>query len=412
MGKVEFEKRKREIKVLSQSKEFLAYTCAMDLVEQLFGEEEYQKIVEIYESDFIKDKEKLWTFETAYSLENQGKSEPAERIYRYILSEETGNVAALNNLSNILETKKDFDEAFTFIKRAYKLDHEDEAVRNNFERLQKIIQEKKETEQHYQNSLASLQSENDFVISKLKLFIHGFKTEKPNSDGHLAVPKWKFKVMMKTNEQIAMSLLDQWLDKGYLRKTDERGEHLETVYEINPYLEEQLKQLKNTKMPTKWIDGLEDLTVEALDEFNYFDLVTRLNKIRVKYRKLALRDFNELSLNFILGNEKAIIILAGSLAEILLIYYCEKKKISEIKYQRQGKSVYRKLYDADLGDLLNYFEQNNILSNTELHLGNLSRIYRNFIHPGKELRETEELDQNKAQLCFRSVAEIIKVICK
>ena len=41
-------------------------------------------------------------------------------------------------------------------------------------------------------------------------------------------------------------------------------------------------------------------------------------------------------------------------------------------------------------------------------LSNLSRIYRNFIHPGKELKE--ELNKAKSDLCFICVMEILRKI--
>ena len=63
---------------------------------------------------------------------------------------------------------------------------------------------------------------------------------------------------------------------------------------------------------------------------------------------------------------------------------------------------------CDLGDLLNYFEQGKIMSDLFVHLGNISRIHRNFIHPGKEVREFEKLDQSKSDLCYISAVEIIK----
>jgi hypothetical protein len=83
----------------------------------------------------------------------------------------------------------------------------------------------------------------------------------------------------------------------------------------------------------------------------------------------------------------------------------------QISYQREDKRITRKLYDSDLGDLLTFFEQQKMMEDITIHMGNISRIYRNFIHPGKELREKEELNQNKADLCFISTLEIIKAVC-
>ena len=120
---------------------------------------------------------------------------------------------------------------------------------------------------------------------------------------------------------------------------------------------------------------------------------------------------NELYLNYVMNNEKSVVILSGSIVEMLLIYYCEKKKVKKIAYQRHNKTISKKLYESDLGDLISYVEQNKMLGNILVHLANISRIYRNYVHPGKELRESEQLSESKANLCFISTLEIVKIIC-
>jgi hypothetical protein len=111
-----------------------------------------------------------------------------------------------------------------------------------------------------------------------------------------------------------------------------------------------------------------------------------------------------------MGNDKSTVILSGSIVESALIYYCEKKKITNISYQRQNKTINKKLYDCDLGDILSYFEQNRLLGNAIVYMGNISRIYRNFVHPGKELREADSLNQEKINLCFASTLEILRSV--
>jgi hypothetical protein len=216
---------------------------------------------------------------------------------------------------------------------------------------------------------------------------------------------------MQTDEQKAFSLLDQWLEKGYLRKTGDRGTYHEIVYEINPYLEKGLKALKKTKLPTKWIDGIESINLQTLEDLDFFRIFSCVERVKKKFRTILQRDIEELFLNYMMKNEKSVIVLAGSLVEVLLIYYCEKKKIKQIGYQRHSKTITRKLYEADLGDLLSFFEEQKILGDIVIHMGNISRISRNFIHPGKELREDEEMNQAKADLCFLSTLEIVKKVC-
>jgi hypothetical protein len=85
----------------------------------------------------------------------------------------------------------------------------------------------------------------------------------------------------------------------------------------------------------------------------------------------------------------------------------KKNKITTVIYDFNNQKVSRDLYEATLNDLLQYIEQNKKLEKQYVHLGNISRIYRNYVHPGKELRESEELDDSKANLCYISASELI-----
>ena len=215
----------------------------------------------------------------------------------------------------------------------------------------------------------------------------------------------------ETDAQKADSLRDHWLERNYIRKTGLRGNYNEHIYQINPYLGNALRTVSFTKLPENWVHGITELDAERLTSLNYFDLVVRISKVRKKYRKILLRDLDELFLNYLMKNWKAVITLAGSIVETVLLYFCEKKNILEITYSRNQKQSTKKLYDADLGDLLSFFEQENMLSDILVNMGNISRISRNYIHPGKELREAEELNQAKVDICFISALEIIKSIC-
>ena len=213
---------------------------------------------------------------------------------------------------------------------------------------------------------------------------------------------------MCTDEQKAESLKKQWIEKGYIRKTNQKVDNFVSVYEINCHIEKAIEKAQNTKINKKWIDGFENIDILKLEKICYFEILPRIRKINKKFKFILERDFNELAFNYLVGNEKSVIVIAGSLIEAVLIYHCEKKKVKRINYQIQNKAIQKDLYDCDLGDLLNYFEQGKIMSDLFVHLGNISRIHRNFIHPGKEVREFEKLDQSKSDLCYISAVEIIK----
>jgi tetratricopeptide (TPR) repeat protein len=411
MNQKELKKYKSDIKKLYIKKDFKkAQSCSVTLIRQLFEERLYSEIVDIYWSDFVNPKNHLWIFEVAYALREQNHTKAAEGIYEYILESNPNNTSVLNNLSLIKKENGEIRIAYELIQKAFELNPDDEIIARNYDSTASIFREIEEIDAKYRYAISSLERENDFVIEKLKAFERNVRKDNDLKEGKIPVPKWKFKVLMETDEQKSLSLLEQWLDKGYLRRTGDRGHYGEYIYEINPHLKRGLMELKPTKINGKWINGLCSLSVAKLNELSYYKILGRISKIKRSFRSILLRDLDELFLNYIVGNEKAVVILSGSLVETGLIYYCEKKRYNNVTYQRHNKIINKRLYDCDLGDLLSFFEQNNLLTSVVIHMGNISRLYRNFIHPGKELREAEALNQAKADICFVSTIEILKSV--
>jgi tetratricopeptide (TPR) repeat protein len=412
MTKKKFEERKNEIRALHKEGDVdLAIEGIGELISELHEDKNYTFVAELYRSDFLGLRDELRSFEVAYALNEQGFKSDAEKIYEYIVAHEPKNSSALNNLSNIKQQRGKIEEAFDLIQRAYELDPKDDIISRNYEGLLSIICEREQIAQNYQHALTYLPKENEFVTQKLQAFFVSAKNDKDFKDNQLPIPRWKFKVMMSTDEQKALSLLDQWLGKGYVRKTGERGTYGEHIYEFNPFLLKELVKIKPKKINPQWLKGIELLNVDTLDSLSYFTILHVAEKIKKSIRTILQRDIDELFLNYIMNNHKAVVILSGSIVEILLIYYCEKKHIKDISYQRHNRTISKKLYECDLGDILSYFEQNRLLGDAVVHMGNISRIYRNFVHPGKELREQEMLDHSKANICFVSTLEILKRIC-
>jgi tetratricopeptide (TPR) repeat protein len=412
MTKKDFQQRKASIRSLyEEGHADVGEGEALDLVEELDAEKNYSFIVELYHSPFVNPKEGLWTFEVAFALNEAKHYSEAEQIYEYLADQEPENSSILNNLSNIKKESGKIDQAFELIQRAYQISPKDEIVSRNYENLLAIVRERDERDQFYRHALTHLPRENEFVIQKLQSFFAAAKKDQGFRNNLIPIPRWKFRVMMGTDEQKALSLLDQWIEKGYLRKTGQRGNYQEHVYELNPFLFAELPHLKPKKLNQRWIQGLEQLNLDTLDGLSYFSTMQRAERVKKSIRTILLRDLDELFINYIMKNDKAIIILSGSIVEILLIYFCEKRHIHDITYQRHNKMIGKKLYECDLGDLLAFFEENKLLGDAVVHMGNISRIYRNFVHPGKELREQVVLDQAKANLCFVSTLEILNRVC-
>jgi tetratricopeptide (TPR) repeat protein len=407
MNRSEFQKRKKAIRALFKEGDIDAAEAeALDLVDALHTEKKYSLTVELYHSTFVQPKELLWVFEVAYALVDQRDQSEAEKIYEHIINEEPKNSASLNNLSNIKKEKGEIDEAFSLIQRAHDIEPDDEIISSNYEALLSLVREKEELNQLYKHTLSYLPKENEFVIQKLQAFFSNAKKNIDFKDNRMLIPRWKLKVMMGTDEQKSLSLLDQWLNKGYVRKTGDRGSYNEHIYELNPLILKNISKLKPKKINPPWLKGIEQLNADSLEELGYFSSRARVERVKKSIRTLLMRDIDEMFLSYVI-----VVILSGSIVEILLIYFCEKKKIKNIYYQRKNKTISKKLYECDLGDILSYFEQNKLLGNIVIHMGNISRIYRNFVHPGKELREQAVLDRTKANLCFVSTLEILNRVC-
>jgi tetratricopeptide (TPR) repeat protein len=412
MTKKKFDLCKGEIKALKEQGEIEdAIEHLGDLVSELHGDKNYAFIAELYRKNFLGLRNTLMSFEVAYALNEQGFKVDAEEVYDTIVPKEPENSAALNNLSNIKKERGFIEEAFDLIQRAYEIEPADEIISRNYNNLLSIVREREQITQSYQHSLIYLPKENEFVLQKLQSFFVSAKMDRDFKDNRMPIPKWKLKVMMRTDEQKAFSLLDQWLKKGYVCKTGDRGAYGEYIYEFNPFLLKELSKIKPKKINPQWLQGIELLNIETLENMSYFNIIQSIEKAKKSIRTILRRDIDELFLNYVMKNNKTVVILSGSIVETLLIYYCEKKQIKHISYQRQNKTISKKLYESDLGDLLSYYESTKLLGDVFVHMGNISRIYRNFVYPGKELREQETLDDTKANMCFVSTIEILKRIC-
>lgn len=407
-----FHKQRKKIDdTWKEGREEDALELAQLLIEDLWEEKDYAHIVEVYDAPDLQPKESLYSFELAYALVERKRNSDAERIYETILESEPQNSSVLNNLHIIKKGKDQLEEAWKLIQRAKEISPKDEIIDRNYNSMKSLFEERKGVLEQFRASLSRIQKENDFVLEKLRTFVSNVLKDPACKKHLIPIPKWKMRTLMGTDESKASSLTDQWLERGYLRRTGNRGEYGEHVYEINPYLKAALDSAEWSRVPKSWADGIKALDGEHLEQLGYFDIIQRVKKTKKSFRSILERDLNELILNYLMGNHKAVVVMSGSLVETLLIYHCEKKKISQITYGRNQRQISKRLYDADLGDLLDYFEQNRMLSDLFVHMGNIARISRNFIHPGKELREAEQLSQAKADMCFISALEIVRHIC-
>ena len=382
------------------------------IIKHLFSKEEFGKVIRIsnlLNPDEISEVD-FW-FELAYSFGKTGDKINSQKAYKLEIEKNPKSGASYNNLSLIYEKNDELGEALKCISEARKLEPDKELYERNFNRIKQKLNEETIKNQEFKKSIDNLENETDFAVSKLSYFVSNIKSDPNFKNNKLPIANWMFPKVIGTNKELAHSLKDQWLDKGYLYKTDERTDNNVIYYSLNPFIEKALEKISACKVDEKWINGITSISKEVLEEIDYAENILKISRINKKYKEYILRDYKELTINYLLKNEKATLILAGSLTEYLLTYYCEKKKVTKITYlSPKGKPITKKLYDCVLDDLIKYFEAESLLKSEFYHLNNLSRIYRNYVHPGKELRDIDELNINKAKICFIGVSELLKKI--
>lgn len=109
-----------------------------------------------------------------------------------------------------------------------------------------------------------------------------------------------------------------------------------------------------------------------------------------KFKTILERDYEELSNCISVQASKATLILSGSIVEAVLTDYF-------IENLPTGKSK-NDILKSNLGNLLEYAESDNLITKKEKQLGIIIKDYRNLIHPGKEVRTSEEFDFETAKL--------------
>lgn len=395
-----------------------------EIITVLFKNKLYSQVIKLKQHFTItKLEESCSLFEIAYAYNEIDNKYEAKNMYEHYLTKYTSG-AALNNLANIYRDTGDIkllEKAIKMYEKAIKLEKGDNALyernlkktKEKFEELEKINNHNEFIEDSFKKAIVLIKHEDYFSLETLNNFLTNLKSESDFKDGEMAIQNDYFPTLMKTNLANSKKLKETWISKNYIRITGKHDKYKFPIYKINPYIETELikqRQLILQKdIPIKWSEGFSKFNILRLEEINYFSLKDKISKFNKKYKSIIIRDFDELVFNFLIGNIKATVVLSGSFVELILTFYLERKKIRNISYvNNSGRTITKNIYDSNLFDLITFIEQNNYFEKDFFHLTNLSRVYRNFIHPGLELKD--ELNKGKSDICFISTLEILKKI--
>lgn len=158
-----------------------------------------------------------------------------------------------------------------------------------------------------------------------------------------------------------------------------------------------------------WEERLRQITPQKLEELGYYEKKKQLDTLPLPYRTVLQENFDEFLICYILGLERSVIGLTGTLLEMLFaLHLYKKQKRKKYLINKQHKNI----FELSLNDLLVLYNRQRLLPKPILHLCQAARTQRNFIHPGKEVLEKQRLTLGGVQICFLAVMETIDCLLK
>lgn len=375
-----------------------------NLIFSLHNRKKYSSIVKISENiDYKKLKYLNFGFELAFALNEHGKDSKAKEIYEEYLETHPNSDAVLNNLGVIYENEGNFEKALDYYEKSENL-YPSKTSANNILRSKKLIEQRKKEIEIEEKSLEYLQSENIWIINRIKLFY-----EEADKTGNIICPYKKLPIVLKCNEEKANDVLKQFVDKGYIfRNKNHNYDTNASVYKKNFSIEKRINEMeKENELISSFTDNLNGFTIDNLLSIEYLKILSKLNSVKKKKIKdIFIRDYNELVFNYLSSQQKTTILMSGTIIELLLLYILDKQKV--IEYKVGPKQKKKKVIEMDITEMLEICDKERLIQNTPQKFMDGMKQFRNFIHPGKELREKAlDIDKSTVELSFSIVNWLI-----
>ncbi len=375
-----------------------------NLVKELHKNQKYSDIVKLMDAinykklDYIK-----FGFEIAYAFSENNRTDIAKDIYESYINKYPDSDAAINNLGVIYKQEKNYEKALECYIKAENLSHND-IYSNNITSCTELIEQlDKEKELEYK-ALEFFEKENIWIIDRIKYFY-----DEADENGNVICPYKKLPIILKCREDKAQDVLKQMLEKGYLFRNKEHNYDTNaSVYKINYSIQRQIQEIeKENILINSLTNNLNNFTIENLSNIEYNKIIARLNSIKPKkIKNIFIRDYNELVFNYLTNQQKTVVLMSGTLVELLLLFILKKKKI--VKYKVGSNQKEKKIVEMDITEMLEVCDKEKLVQNTPKKFIDGLKHFRNFIHPGKELREkTLELDKSTIELSFNIVNWLI-----
>ena len=376
-------------------------------VQELNKREKYKMIVKISQSIDYKNLNYLnFGFELAYAFNEEKMYEEAKKMYEEYIEKYSNSSAVLNNLGLIYEKEENYEMALELYNKAEMISHDSIHI-NNINRCKELIKEYKKIETEELEGVNLFLKENIWIINKLKLF-YSNADEKNN----IICSYKKLPVFLKCDVEQAQELLNRFIKNNYVsRNLKHNYDTSSSVYRINLKILDKIKELdKNYEIISNFTNNLNDFTVQKLNEIDYIEIQKKLSKIKdKKIKNVFTRDYNELVFNYLSNQSKTVIIMSGTIIELILLYILEKNDINKYSLVNTKKS--KKVEDMNITEMLEVCTLEKLINNAPQKFIDGVKNFRNFVHPGKELREKFlDIDKQTVDLVMSIVRWLILTI--
>lgn len=369
-----------------------------EIIEELHDREMFDyvyrliKDIKLYILEEMKNK-----FEIAYSHKDKYI---AKKLYENLLNKNPDNSAYNNNIGVIYKEEGNLFKAKEFFEKACMIDPEDKISSNNLQDVNKNIEE-------LYDAYEKVQNENVWILSKLMLLYEEVV------DGIVTCSYKEQSKVLQVSAEKAQELFENFVKNGYIVKVKTNDEWGRNQYRINSLIRDYLNERKEYLEENKeYEDIASNINIESLREIGYTkELIEKIEGINDKdFADILLRDFKECAIAVTGKQNKTAIILSGSMAETLLNYKVQEKGIKRYKLLIDGEEKNIRVKDMGLAELLEVAKKENIIHQTDYHLTQVVRNYRNLIHPSVELRKSMHISEQEATLIWGILKKVIKDI--
>lgn len=378
-----------------------------NIIQELHSRKKYAEIIKITECiDFKQLNYLSFGFELAYAYKKLKMDKDARKMYEEYINKNPNSSAAINNLGVIYEKEGNVEKAIELYEKAEDISH-DEIYINNIKRCNELIEENKKEKQKASEALLLFEQENIWVINELKLFYLDC-----DENNNVICSYKKLPILLKCGEEKAQELLNRFLDNNYIFRNKNHNYNTNAnVYKINIAIYERIKELdKENELISNFTDNLNNFSIQNLKNLDYEETYQKLSEIKDnKIKDIFIRDYNELVYNYLSNQSKTVVLMSGTIIELLLLYILEFNNIA--KYSVGTNRRNKKVEEMDISEMLEVCTKEKLIHNAPQKFIDGMRNFRNFIHPGKELRENNlDIDKQTVDLSMSMVRWLIMTL--